>query len=58
MRVAAEVFERGTCYSLEHCDHLLGDAATLYGARAYPSAEALALLAREELGGYRIPLNL
>lgn len=58
MSIAADVLLEGAWYSLEQCGHLLQSAAGLHAGRAYASAVALALLAREELGRYRILLDL
>ena len=58
MSVAADVLLRGAWYALEQCGHLLRSAVALYNERAYASAVALALLAREELGRYRILVDL
>jgi hypothetical protein len=48
----------GAAYALEQCGLLLRDANTLYRSGSYSSAVALALFAREELGRYRILLDL
>lgn len=58
MTVVADVLLKGAWYSLEQCGHLLRNAVTLQTVGAYASAVALALLAREELGRYRILLDL
>jgi AbiV family abortive infection protein len=58
MSVAPDVLLRGAWYALEQCGHLLQNAVALHGGRAYASAVALALLGREELGRYRILLDL
>src|ERR1700722_11341718 len=50
MDVAADVLLKGAVYALEQCGILLRDAAELYRAKAYPSAVALAMIGREELG--------
>ena len=55
--VALDVLLRGTWCALEQCGILLRDASTLYGAKAYSSAVALAMIAREELGKYRLLLE-
>jgi AbiV family abortive infection protein len=54
MAVSASVLLQGGWYAIEQCGRLLQDAVTLHRARAYPSAVALALIAREELGRYII----
>jgi AbiV family abortive infection protein len=48
----------GAAYALEQCGLLLRDANVLYRNGSYSSAVALALFAREELGRYRILLDL
>jgi len=58
MNVPAGLLLRGTWYAIEQCGYLLQDAITLYRTAAYPSAIALAMIAREELGKYRILLDL
>lgn len=58
MTVPAALLLRGTWYAIEQCGYLLQDAITLYRTAAYPSAIALAMIAREELGKYRILLDL
>ena len=58
MNVAADVLLKGAWYSIEQCGCLLRDAVTLYSKQRYAGAVALALLAREELGRYRILLEL
>ena len=58
MNVSADVLLKGAWYSIEQCGCLLRDAVTLYSKQRYASAVALALLAREELGRYRILLEL
>jgi AbiV family abortive infection protein len=47
----------GAFYSLEQCGLLLHDAAALTEQRRYPTAAAIALLAREELGRHKILLG-
>jgi AbiV family abortive infection protein len=47
----------GAFYSLEQCGLLLHDAAALTEERRYPTAVAIALLAREELGRHKILLG-
>jgi AbiV family abortive infection protein len=48
----------GAVYALEQCGLLLRDANVLYRNGSYSSAVAVALFAREELGRYRILLEL
>jgi AbiV family abortive infection protein len=48
----------GAAYALEQCGLLLRDANLLYRDGSYASAVAVALFAREELGRYRILLDL
>jgi AbiV family abortive infection protein len=48
----------GAVYALEQCGLLLRDANLLYRNGSYASAVAVALFAREELGRYRILLEL
>jgi AbiV family abortive infection protein len=48
----------GAAYALEQCGLLLQDANVLYRNGSYSSAVAIALFAREELGRYRILLDL
>src|SRR5262249_45808748 len=48
----------GAAYALEQCGLLLRDANVLYSDGSYSSAVAIALFAREELGRYRILLDL
>ena len=55
--VSADVLLRGAWYAIEQCGLLLRDAVALHRAKAYPSAVALALLGREELGRYKILLD-
>ena len=57
MDVTAGVLLKGAAYALEQCGILLRDAAELYRAKAYPSAVALAMIGREELGKYRMLLE-
>jgi AbiV family abortive infection protein len=56
--VTATYLLQGAAYALEQCGLLLRDANLLYRNGSYPSAVALALFAREELGRYRILLDL
>jgi AbiV family abortive infection protein len=53
VEVPAAVLLKGAWYSVEQCGHLLHHAAILHRAKAYPTAAAVALLGREELGAYR-----
>src|SRR5215831_19062875 len=48
----------GAAYALEQCGLLLRDANVLYRNGSYSSAVAIALFARDELGRYRILLDL
>jgi AbiV family abortive infection protein len=56
--VSVNVLLKGAWYALEQSGHLLHDAVKLHSARSFATAMALALLAREELGRYRILLEL
>jgi AbiV family abortive infection protein len=56
--VTAEYLLEGATYALEQCGLLLRDANLLYRNRSYASAVAVVLFAREELGRYRILLDL
>jgi len=58
LSVTADILLKGAWYSIEQCGRLLRDAVTLYSNQAYASCVALALLAREELGRYRILIEL
>ena len=58
MKVSEDVLLKGAWYSIEQSGWLFGDAVTLYSNRRYAGAVALTLLAREELGRYRILLEL
>src|SRR5258708_39176736 len=49
---------KGTFYALEQCGLLLRDANILYRNGSYASTIVLAAFAREELGRYRILLDL
>jgi AbiV family abortive infection protein len=49
-RVSADVLLRGSWFALEQCGFLLEHAVILHRAKVYPTAMALALFAREELG--------
>ncbi len=48
----------GAAYALEQCGLLLRDANVLYRNKSYASALVLTAFAREELGRYRILLDL
>jgi AbiV family abortive infection protein len=48
----------GAVYALEQCGMLLRDANSLYRSASYATAVALAAFAREELGRWRILLDL
>lgn len=52
--VTSDFILEGAMYALEQCGHLLHAALTLYHSDSYPTAVAVAGLAREELGRYRI----
>ena len=56
--VTPEYLLKGAAYALEQCGLLLRDANSLYSCGSYASAVAVALFAREELGRYRILLDL
>jgi AbiV family abortive infection protein len=56
--LAAQSLLRGAVYSLEQCGLLLGDAKLLYENGSYATALAVAAFAREELGRWRILLEL
>jgi AbiV family abortive infection protein len=56
--VTPEYLLQGAAYALEQCGLLLRDANLLYRSGSYASAVAAALFAREELGRYRILLDL
>jgi AbiV family abortive infection protein len=56
--VTPQYLLEGAVYSLEQCGLLLNDAAILYQNDSYASAFALAALAREELGRWKILLEL
>ena len=57
MDVTSAVLLKGAWYALEQCGSLLRDAVLLYRAKAYPSAVALAMIGREELGKHRMLLE-
>jgi AbiV family abortive infection protein len=56
--VSSEYLLKGAAYALEQCGLLLRDANLLYRNGSYASAVALAAFAQEELGRYRILLEL
>jgi AbiV family abortive infection protein len=56
--VAAQLLLRGAVYSLEQCGRLLGDATLLYENHSYATSMAVAAFAREELGRWRMLLDL
>jgi AbiV family abortive infection protein len=56
--VTAEALLHGAVYSLERCGGLLGDATLLYENGSYATALAVAAFAREELGRWRLLLDL
>jgi AbiV family abortive infection protein len=56
--VTTEYLLEGAVYALDQCGLLLRDANLLYRKGSYASAVAVALFAREELGRYRILLEL
>jgi AbiV family abortive infection protein len=56
--VTAQYLLEGAVYSLERCGELLRDANLLHRNRSYATAVALAAFAREELGRWRILLEL
>jgi AbiV family abortive infection protein len=56
--VTPEYLLKGAAYALEQCGLLLRDANLLYRNGSYASAVALAAFAREELGRWRILLDL
>lgn len=58
MKVNPNVLLQGPWYSLEQCGFLLQAAVTLFEAKQYPTAAALALLVHEELGKYGILVDL
>lgn len=57
MDVSSAVLLKGAWYALEQCGNLLRHAVLLYRAQAYPSAVALAMTGREELGKHRMLLE-
>jgi AbiV family abortive infection protein len=56
--VTPEYLLKGAAYALEQCGLLLRDANLLYRNGSYASAVAVVLFAREELGRWRILLDL
>jgi len=56
--VTPQYLLEGAAYALEQCGLLLRDANLLYRSGSYGSAVALAAFAREELGRWRILLEL
>jgi AbiV family abortive infection protein len=56
--VTPEYLLNGAAYALEQCGLLLRDANSLYRNGSYASAVALAVFAQEELGRWRILLDL
>jgi AbiV family abortive infection protein len=56
--VTPQYLLEGAVYALEQCGLLLRDANLLYANGSYASAVALALFAQEELGRWRILLDL
>jgi AbiV family abortive infection protein len=58
MEVSLSVLLEGVVFSLVNCGRLLSDAMVLYDAGSEQTAAGLAMLAREELGKYRILLKL
>ena len=58
MQVSRQFLLEGAVYALEQCGRLLSDANMLYRNGSYSTAVALAAFAREELGRWRILLDL
>ena len=56
--VSAQYLLEGSVYALEQCGSLLRDANLLYRNCSYANAVALAAFAREELGRWKILLDL
>lgn len=56
--VTPQYLLEGAVYALEQCGLLLHDSTLLYRSGSYANAFALAAFAREELGRWRILLNL
>jgi AbiV family abortive infection protein len=57
MDVTSAVLLKGAWCALEQCGNLLRDAIFLHSVKAYPSAVALAMIGREELGKHRMLLD-
>jgi AbiV family abortive infection protein len=57
-QVVPQYLLEGAVYALERCGQLLDDANRLYRNGSYATAVALASFAREELGRWRILLDL
>src|SRR5262249_913403 len=55
--VTKDILLKGAWYAIEQCGLLLQHAVTLHDAKAYSTAVAVALFAREELGRYKILLD-
>jgi AbiV family abortive infection protein len=58
MILPTDALMKGSWFALEQCGHLLQSAALLYRAGQHSCAVGLAMLAREELGRYRILRDL
>jgi AbiV family abortive infection protein len=56
--VSPQYLLEGAAYALEQCGLLLRDANTLYRAKAYASAVVMVAFAREELGKWKLLLEL
>ena len=56
--VSPQYLLEGAAFALEQCGVLLRDANTLYWAKSYASAVVMAAFAREELGKWRLLLEL
>ena len=54
MPVTKDILLKGAWYAIEQCGLLLQHAVVLHDAKAYSTAVAVALFAREELGRYKI----
>ena len=55
--VTKDILLKGAWYAIEQCGLLLQHAVILHNAKAYSTAVAVALFAREELGRYKILLD-
>jgi AbiV family abortive infection protein len=55
--VTKDILFKGAWYAIEQCGLLLQHAVMLHDAKAYSTAVAVALFAREELGRYKILLD-